>query len=106
MAYVLPAARTTIEHRMADPESDFHKAYRKGQSLRKASLRRKQIAVAMAGNVTMLICLGKQHLEQTDRRETRMISLTPEDVDRMSDEEIERALEEARAEYASGRSGR
>lgn len=67
MAYVLPAGRSTIEHRMADPTSDFHKAYRKGQSLLKASLRRKQIAVAMSGNVTMLIWLGKQHLAQQDR---------------------------------------
>jgi hypothetical protein len=67
MAYVLPAARTTIEHRMADQSSDFHKAYRKGQSLLKASLRRKQIAVAMSGNVVMLIWLGKQHLAQQDR---------------------------------------
>lgn len=28
--------------------------------------------VAMAGNVTMLIWLGKQHLQQTDRRETQL----------------------------------
>jgi hypothetical protein len=30
----------------------------------KASIRRKQIAVGLAGNVTMLIWLGKQHLAQ------------------------------------------
>jgi hypothetical protein len=52
----------------------------------------------------MLIWLGKQHLSQTDRQETRLISLTPEEVTRMTTEEIERALEEARS--ASGRSGR
>jgi len=92
MAYVLPAARSTIEHRMADPESDFHKAYRKGQSLLRASLRRKQIAVAMAGNVTMLIWLGKQHLEQTDRRDTQ-ISLTSEELTRMSDDELQRLID-------------
>jgi hypothetical protein len=67
MAHVLPASQSTIEHRLADPETDFSKAYRKGQALLKASLRRKQIAVAMTGNVTMLIWLGKQHLAQQDK---------------------------------------
>ena len=33
------------------------------------SLRRKQWELAMAGNVTMLIFLGKQHLGQSDRHE-------------------------------------
>lgn len=74
MAYILPASQSTIEHRLADPETDFHKAYRKGQSLLKASLRRKQINVAMSGNVTMLIWLGKQHLGQHDRQEVRTTS--------------------------------
>jgi hypothetical protein len=88
MAHVLPASQSTIEHRLADPESDFYKAYRKGQSLLKASLRRKQVAVAMAGNVTMLIWLGKQHLEQTDRRDTQ-ISLSSEEIGRLSDEALQ-----------------
>lgn len=67
MACVLPASQSTIEHRMADRESDFSKRYRKGQGLLKASIRRKQIAVGLAGNVTMLIWLGKQHLAQQER---------------------------------------
>lgn len=33
------------------------------------SLRRKQYELAMAGNATMLIFLGKQHLGQADKRE-------------------------------------
>lgn len=33
----------------------------------KMSLRRKQFTTAMAGNVTMLIWLGKQHLGQKDK---------------------------------------
>jgi hypothetical protein len=77
IAYVLPASQSTIEHRLADPESDFHKAYRKGQALLKASLRRKQIGVAMAGNVTMLIWLGKQHLGQQDRLYHDTVDYTP-----------------------------
>lgn len=34
------------------------------------SLRRKQFEVAMSGNVTMLIFLGKQYLQQSDKVET------------------------------------
>ena len=33
------------------------------------SLRRKQYELAMAGNATMLIFLGKQYLGQSDKRE-------------------------------------
>ncbi len=35
----------------------------------KISLRRKQYEVAMRGNTTMLIWLGKQYLSQTDKQE-------------------------------------
>jgi hypothetical protein len=35
----------------------------------KRSLRRKQYGTAMKGNVTMMIWLGKQWLEQTDRKD-------------------------------------
>ena len=41
----------------------------KGRARMKASLRRKQYEVASAGNVTMLIWLGKQELGQTDKQE-------------------------------------
>jgi len=58
----------------------------------------------MTGNVAMLIWLGKQHLAQADRQDTR-ISVTPEEVARMSDEELTRMLEEARLQSASGRGG-
>lgn len=69
MAAVLPASQSTIEHRMADKESPFSKAYEKGRGLLKTSLRRKQIQVALSGHATMLIWLGKQLLEQTDRQD-------------------------------------
>lgn len=83
MAHVLPAARSTIEHRMSDPASDFYKAYRKGQALLKASLRRKQIAVAMTGSVAMLIWLGKQHLGQQEK-----IIETRRGMDQLFDDEL------------------
>jgi hypothetical protein len=104
MVHVLPASKRTIADRLAEPEGDFRTAYEKGRSLLNSSLRRKQIQVAMTGNVAMLIWLGKQHLAQADRQDTR-ISVTPEEVARMSDEELTRMLEEARLQSASGRGG-
>ena len=41
----------------------------KGRVNLKERLKRKQIAVAMKGNVTMLIWLGKQYLDQRERVE-------------------------------------
>lgn len=69
MAAILPGSQSTIEHRLADRDTDFSNAYQKGFGLLKTSLRRKQIQVAMAGNVGMLIWLGKQHLQQHERHE-------------------------------------
>ena len=40
---------------------------KKGFESGKASLRRKQYEVAMGGNCTMLVWLGKQYLGQTDK---------------------------------------
>ena len=104
MVHVLPASKRTIADRLTEPEGDFRNAYEKGRSLLNSSLRRKQIQVAMTGNVAMLIWLGKQHLAQADRQDTR-ISVTPEEVARMSDEELTRMLEEARLQSAGGRGG-
>lgn len=47
--------------------ADYFKQKRSGGRI---SLRRKQFEVAMSGNVTMLIFLGKQYLEQSDKVET------------------------------------
>lgn len=60
-----------------DKRSGFSKAYGKGYSLLKSSLRRKQIQVAMSGNTTMLIWLGKQILRQSDKHQVR----GPDEVD-------------------------
>lgn len=40
-----------------------------GRNKGKISLKRKQYLVAMDGNVQMLIWLGKQHLDQKDKKE-------------------------------------
>jgi hypothetical protein len=91
MVSVLPASQATIEHRMADRESDFYKAYEKGRGLLKTSLRRKQIQVALAGSHTMLIWLGKQLLGQSDRHDqvssnlnVNLASLTDDQLERLA----------------------
>lgn len=57
-------------------ERRFKADLRTGREIRNGSLRRKQFEIAMAGNATMLIWLGKQHLEQSDKLEVR----DPEEV--------------------------
>lgn len=47
----------------------FSAEIEKGRANLKMSLRRKQIEVALKGNVSMLIWLGKILLEQVERRE-------------------------------------
>jgi len=42
---------------------------KKGKNLGKTRLRQKQMAVALNGNVSMLIWLGKQMLGQTDKQD-------------------------------------
>lgn len=45
---------------------NFASEYRKGQEILRIKLRRKQIQVALRGNYTMLIWLGKQMLDQRE----------------------------------------
>ena len=48
----------------------FENTFKRKSSKGKMSLRRKQFEIAQSGNTTMLIWLGKQYLEQTDKSET------------------------------------
>ena len=50
-------------------EKRFSGELRKGRENMKTSLRRWQLKAAKAGNVAMLIWLGKQYLEQSDKIE-------------------------------------
>ena len=59
---VLDCSPDTIERR-------FKGIMKAGREHRNASLRRKQFEVAIAGNPTMLIWLGKQFLGQADKQE-------------------------------------
>ena len=62
IADVFAVSEGTIRNR-------FYENLAKGRTQLKQKLRRKQMAVAMKGNVAMLIFLGKQYLEQSDKQE-------------------------------------
>ena len=47
----------------------FEDYYKKHSATGRASLRRKQMKVALSGNKTLLIWLGKQYLGQSDKNE-------------------------------------
>lgn len=59
----------TIERRVNDKEGEFWAAYSKGLSNTKKALRTKQIQMALSGDRTMLIWLGKQLLDQAEKIE-------------------------------------
>jgi hypothetical protein len=60
----------TIERRVEEEyRVTFAEHYKKRSAKGKMSIRRKQFDVAMSGNVTMLIWLGKQFLGQKDKTE-------------------------------------
>jgi hypothetical protein len=63
----------TIEARIKETHGmTFPEYFAKKRSGGKISLRRKQYETAMAGNVSMLIWLGKQYLGQVDKQETEL----------------------------------
>jgi len=57
----------TLNNRLAEPE--FRKKWDEAQGELYISLRAKQVALALTGNPTMLIWLGKQYLGQKERSE-------------------------------------
>lgn len=52
----------------------FSEWYKRYSAKGKVSLRRKQFEVAMSGNATMLVWMGKQVLEQSDKTEEKIDS--------------------------------
>ena len=65
--------RTLQRYRAVNPRLD--QAYQKGLARMRRSLRAKQYEIAMAGDRTMLIWLGKNELGQTDKKDTRTLHL-------------------------------
>ena len=68
IAGVLGIARTTLAVRMR--EKKFRDAYEQGVAEGDVSIRRAQYESAMKGKTGMLVWLGKNRLNQTDRVET------------------------------------
>jgi len=65
----------TIERRVKEQyKVTFAEHYAKKSKIGHISIRRKQYQVASAGNVTMLIFLGKQYLGQADRQEIQQVT--------------------------------
>lgn len=60
----------TIERRVKETHDvTFAEYFDQKRGKGKIALRRKQYDVAMSGNVSMLIWLGKQYLDQSDKQE-------------------------------------
>ena len=76
----------TLARRRAD-EPGFAETIERAREAGKSSLRRAQWKAALSGDRTMLIWLGKQHLGQRDRQDLE-VTLTPDQVSEMSDEQL------------------
>lgn len=68
MASVLGVCYDTLEKKVKGlGHASFSDYYAEKSASGKISIRRKQFEIAMSGNVTMLIWLGKQMLNQTEK---------------------------------------
>ena len=78
IASFFDCSEDTIERRVKEYENcTFAEYFAQNRGSGKISLRRKQYETAMSGNVTMLIWLGKNWLNQVDKQE---INQTTESV--------------------------
>lgn len=78
IASILDVSYDTLQRRCQEEhECGFADYYKKASASGKMSLRRKQYDVAMAGNVPMLIWLGKNTLNQRDQVDTEVKDLPP-----------------------------
>ena len=75
IGHVVGCSVDTLERRFAD-------IIKEGRDMGRTSLLKKQYEVAMTGNVSMLIWLGKQHLQQSDKQEVK------QDVEMKADHKI------------------
>jgi uncharacterized protein (DUF305 family) len=70
----------------------MQEAIDKGRNNGKTALRRKQFELAMAGDRTMLVWLGKQELGQSDKRHIEQEVTHHKSVVEMSDEELAQVI--------------
>lgn len=74
IAAVCKCNRKTLQNRFSQVVEDGWKAGKTG-------IRREQMKLAMGGNVTMLIWLGKQFLGQADKVENENVNVSIEQID-------------------------
>ena len=79
ISIILECSKDTLQRR-------FAAEMLKGKENLKMRLRRKQVLVALRGNVAMLIWLGKQYLGQSDKQEVTERKI---DYSTLTDEELE-----------------
>ena len=73
IAMVMSVTVETIDARCQEEHGiTFSEYYQQKKAKGKSSLRHKQWQVAMSGDKTLLVWLGKQHLGQTDKNESTM----------------------------------
>lgn len=90
IASIVGVSYDTLERHIKDEFGEsFAEYYKKHSANGKMSLRRKQYEVAMSGNTTMLVWLGKQYLGQTDKTESNVkaeVSTLSDLIDELSNE--------------------
>ena len=73
-AAILDVDYDTLNRRLSEEgHGGFTDYFKKKSATGKMSLRRKQIEVALSGNTTMLVWMGKQHLDQKDQRREELV---------------------------------
>jgi hypothetical protein len=91
---VLQVSADTLERRVSEKFGrTFAEVFEQKRKAGFASLRSKQFEIAMAGNATMLIWLGKQYLSQSDKQ-LQKTDLTLRAEPPLSHDEIRRILNE------------
>lgn len=89
---------TKTVQRKKTTSKPFCEAVDGGRNYGRLSLRRKQVEVALGGNPTMLIWLGKQYLGQTDKTDEKIeidsppIAVTFEVADSVSDVRVTKGV--------------
>lgn len=73
MAVILRVSKRALEYELAREESSVREAYHRGRAERRDVLRTAQLRLALRGNATMLIWLGKQDLRQRDVKRVEVI---------------------------------
>jgi len=93
IARFVGVAFSTLEERLKQP--DYREAYERGIGNLHMSLKRKQVEMALAGDRTMLIWLGKNYLGQRDNLDSKLTGSGPNgeiEVDASPVEQLERGI--------------